>query len=192
MGYLANKPETDANGVDGDPKSEIKVIEVETATPIGIPLPIADSATPIEIEISLDGNFVAAAGAGEVRVWDLRQQRLVATLALPSVRLQARRHVALSRDGKRLVTCVQEDGTDPALWVYDTETGQPLRKMERTAGTATNERFVFHPSVNQLIGTGDTESGGTATLCLGHRDRQNHSRNACFGQLPNARICTQS
>ncbi|WP_182870325.1 WD40 repeat domain-containing protein [Stieleria mannarensis] len=143
---------------DEDPQTQITVIDVPTGTAKAGPLVISNSRTPPTLEFSRDGNSLAAAGATEVRVWDLRDSREVATITLPDVRLQSRRYVAISPDGTRVATSIQEPDQDPGLWVFECETGQPLIKMERTAGTANDDRFVFHPTENQLIGTADSDS----------------------------------
>lgn len=159
--FLSAIPQSD----DEDAALSISVIDTKTAKPIGQTLSVSQSRTPPEIVFSRDGNFLAAAVATEVRLWDLRDQGLVSTITVPDVRLQSRRHVAISNDGTLVATSVQEPDQDPALWVFESATGNALQKMQRTAGTANHERFVFHPRKNQLIGTCDTESG-TTSLCV--------------------------
>ncbi len=159
--YLSKR----ASGVDGELESQITVIDVQTGTPTAGPLAVADSRTPPYLEFSRDGNVLAAAGATEVRVWDLRDSREITTIVLPDVRLQSRRFVAVSPDGTRVATSVQEPDGDPGLCVFQCETGQPLIKMERTSGTANDDRFVFHPTQNQLIGAADSDTADTH-LCV--------------------------
>ncbi|QEG02731.1 hypothetical protein Mal15_68520 [Stieleria maiorica] len=150
---------------DEGQQTQITVIDVPSGTAKAGPLVISNSRTPPSLEFSRDGNFLAAAGATEVRVWDLRDSREVTTITLPDVRLQSRRYVAVSPDGSRVATSVQEPDQDPGIWVFECETGLPLIEMERTAGTANDDRFVFHPSENQLIGPADSD-GDQSHLCV--------------------------
>nr|WP_161501245.1 hypothetical protein [Rhodopirellula sp. SM50] len=164
-GQLAAYLSKRADGVDGELQSQITVIDVQTGTPTAGPLAVADSRTPPHLDFSRDGNVLAAAGATEVRVWDLRDSREITTITLPDVRLQSRRFVAVSPDGTQVATSVEEPDADPGLWVFQCETGQPLIQMERTSGTANDDRFVFHPAQNQLIGAADSDSG-QSHLCV--------------------------
>lgn len=160
--YLTQNPDQS----EGDSsKSQVVVVDAETAEQIAGPFPVADSSKPLDIAFSRDGTHVAASGANEVRVWGLGDSQLATTIPLPDVRLQSRRHVAISHDGKLIATSLQEGDEGPAICVFDSATGDKLRSLERTAGTATNECFVFHPAANQLIGPADTQ-GGDAHLCV--------------------------
>lgn len=150
---------------DGDPETTIDVIDVATGKPIAGPLGITESRTPPHIAFSGDGKRLAAAGSGEVRIWNLDDSELINTVSLPDIRLQTRRFVAINHDGSRIATSIQQPDADPAIWVFDTQSGEPLRAMERTAGTANDDRFIFHPTANRLIGSGDSDSGDTL-LCV--------------------------
>ncbi|QDV40409.1 hypothetical protein Enr13x_02150 [Stieleria neptunia] len=159
--YLSKR----ASGVDEELESQITVIDVQTGTPTAGPLAVVGSRTPPHLDFSRDGHFLAAAGATDVRVWDLRDSRLVTTITLPDVRLQSRRFVAISSDGARVATSLQPPDGDPGLWIFDCETGTPLIELERTAGTANDDRFVFHPTKNQLIGAADSDTANSH-LCV--------------------------
>ena len=159
--YLASPPEA----ADDERGAIIEVIEVATGKKIGGPYEIARSRTPPHLAISRDGHFLAAAGSSEVRVWDLGDSRLVNSLSLADVRIQTRRYVAISPDGKRIATSNQDGDEDPALIMFETESGRVLTKLERTALTANDNPFAFHPTANQLIGTGEWPNGVTL-LCV--------------------------
>ncbi|MCA9135811.1 MAG: WD40 repeat domain-containing protein [Planctomycetales bacterium] len=146
-------------------QSQVVVIEIDSAKQVAGPFPVANTTKPLDIAFSRDGTHLAVAAADEVRVWGLGDSTLAAAILLPNVRLQSQRFVAISHDGKRIATSLQSDDGISAICVFDSSSGEKIQTLERTAGTANDQRFAFHPTANQVIGPADSD-GGDAHLCV--------------------------
>ncbi len=124
---------------------KVQAFSTETGDPLGNPFQVA-SRVVAGFEVSADGTRLVTVG-DDPTVYDTQEGKRLASLKGHLSRVSG---VGWSADGKQLATV----GNDGLLYLWDTTSWQPVRKIEGVIG----QDAVFSPDGTELLVAGATEA----------------------------------